>query len=598
MEHEPVVMLRGLSFAYDRDVPALRNIDLEVHLGDFVAVLGANGAGKSTLCYILTGTIPHIYGGRRTGEVLVDGADPWEQPMYETARGCSMVLQDPEAQLFMPDLFMEMAFGPANLGLEKEEIKRRVQDVMEIVGLRGMERRKPRALSGGQKQRAALGSVLTMFPRLLVLDEPTSQLDPLGSAEVVRALESIRRTVQLTIVMTTHKTEEIVGLANRAVVLNQGTVEACGSLDEVLGNVSMLERVGVQPPPLRKFYYFLRDKPGSGVDEYLPDQPCSQLTIPGVARSVNNLLDKGVLRANPVLAPPHILTSNGGLLLEVENVTYYYPGEPPVKALDRVNLEVRKGEFVGIVGQNGSGKSTLVKAIVGLLRPSEGTIRFHGEDISALSVGEIATRIGLVLQNPDYQLFTISAEEEVRFGLRNINLSEEETRRRTQDVLRLTGLEAASDTFPFKLSFGDRRKLAVAAVLAIGPEVLIMDEPTTAQDHRGRYLLADIARELRERGGQTILMISHDMELLAQYADRLVVMYNGGVLLDGPAREVFFRTKELQKTYLVPPVGCALASQLTGLGDSSGILTVDELLQALELTTGIVEGDRIDADRL
>lgn len=580
----PVLRLKDVSFSYEGDITALEGITLEGYPGDFIAVFGANGAGKSTLCYLITGIIPNIYGGRRTGEVWVNGADPWDRPIYDTARGCSMVLQDPEAQLFMPDLFMELSFGPANLGVQREEIRRRIARVLDIVGLAGMEKRSTKALSGGQKQRAALGSVLTMLPSLLVLDEPTSQLDPLGSDEVLRAIANIRQTTNMTIIMTTHKTEEIMGLANKALVLDHGRIAVSGSLDEVFSDVDRLERVGVQPPPLRKFYCLLRDEVLAGANgrDLLPPLDSSQLTLPALADVVTGLADRGILTVDGPAAPADSHPAPGQPLLEIRDLTYVYPGEPPVTALDDVSLTIHAGEFVGIVGQNGSGKTTLVKSIVGLLKPTGGSIRFHGVDMTTLSVGEIATRIGLVLQNPDYQLFTTSADEEVMFGLTNIKLPEAEARARAERALALTGLAQARDTFPFKLSFGDRRKLAVAAVMAMEPEVLILDEPTTAQDYRGRYLLADIARELRQKHGRTILMISHDMELLARYAERLIVMWNGRVLLDGPAREVFQQETMLEKTYLLPPDGCALAHLLSGIGVPPGALTIEEILAVLK----------------
>jgi ABC-type cobalt transport system, ATPase component len=226
------------------------------------------------------------------------------------------------------------------------------------------------------------------------------------------------------------------------------------------------------------------------------------------------------------------------VVLEARNLTVEYPGPPPVTALRDVSLTIRQGEFVGIVGQNGSGKSTLVKCFVGLLRPKKGEVLFRGQNLRRFSVGEIARRIGLVLQNPDYQLFTASCRDEIRFGLRNVGIPENEIDRRVEEALQRVGLEAYADLFPFRLSFGDRRKLAVAATMALGPEVLILDEPTTAQDHRGRYQLAKLARQFHEEGG-TVLMITHDVDLIARYAQRLIVLHEGRVLLDGPTAEVF-----------------------------------------------------------
>ncbi len=542
-----------------------------------MAVFGANGAGKSTLCYLLSGMIPNIYGGRRTGRVEVCGIDPWDHPINEIAQRCCMVLQDPEAQLFMPSLEMELAFGPANLGVPREEIMRRVEEALEVVGLKGLNRRNTNALSGGQKQRAALASVLTILPDLLVLDEPTSQLDPLGTKEVLEAIRNVREGHQVSILMTTHKTEEVMGLVDRCMVLKEGRVVALGPPEEVLSQVDLLEEAGVQPPTTARVF--------SAVSPWLPRGEAlrPEADPDRAAGSLRRLLGAGALRLVPREVPESPgADAVGEPILQVQEVTFSYPGTPPVTALKEVSLDIRQGEFVGLIGQNGSGKSTLVKALVGLLRPQRGRILFKGEDLSRLSVGNIATRVGLVLQNPDYQLFSISAEREIAFGLENIGLAPERREERIHEVLEMVGLEHVRETFPFKLSFGDRRKLAVAAVLALGPEVLIMDEPTTAQDYRGRYLLAELAQRLRERDDRTIIMISHDMDLIARYADRLVVMYEGRVLLDGPTREVFREAEALRKTFLAPPTATQLAAGLASEGMPADLLTVDELLARLE----------------
>jgi energy-coupling factor transport system ATP-binding protein len=260
-----------------------------------------------------------------------------------------------------------------------------------------------------------------------------------------------------------------------------------------------------------------------------------------------------------------------------------------VLALQHVDLELRQGEFVGIVGQNGSGKSTLVRCLVGLLRPGQGEVLFRGESIRRLSVGEMARRVGLVLQNPDYQLFSASCREEIAFGLRNVGVADEQIEHAVEQALRTVGLENQADLFPFRLSFGDRRKLAAAATMALGPQVLIMDEPTTAQDHRGRYQLADLARQFHLEQNGTVVMITHDVDLIARYAHRLIVLYQGRVLLDGPTAEVFAQVELLRRSFVVPPVAGQLARQLADIGVPGDILTLDQLFAAL-VPRGIQEG--------
>jgi energy-coupling factor transport system ATP-binding protein len=551
-------------------------------------VLGANGAGKSTLCYLLSGIAPHIYGGRRRGVVSVAGIDPWDVPLYETSQVCGALMQDPEVQLFMPTIRTELAFGPANLGISREEILRRSKAALSLVRMDGLEERNPRDLSGGQKQRTALASVLTMQPRVLVLDEPTSQLDPAGRWEVGEAIERLKRSGDLTIIMTTHETEEILHLADQVLVLEHGTTALQGSPEEVFSQTARLEQAGVKTPALILFQSRVFGdkelKKNAGISKIT-------LTVDEVAERVKSAVQEGVLKvhetipASPISHPAEKVsgTEKNGTktMLDAHGISVEYPGPPVVTALKDVSVQISQGEIVGIVGQNGSGKSTLVKCFVGLLRPSAGEIYFNGENIRKIPVGEMSRRVGLVLQNPDYQLFTASCLDEVRFGLRNVGVPEEEIQPRAEQALRTVGLMEMADLFPFRLSFGDRRKLAVAATLALEPQVLILDEPTTAQDHRGRYQLADLAKRFHDEQGGTVLMITHDVDLIAHYANRLIVLHNGQVLLDGPTAEVFTHVEELRRSFVVPPVATQLAIKLTSLGIPPDIITLDQLYTLL-----------------
>jgi energy-coupling factor transport system ATP-binding protein len=256
-------------------------------------------------------------------------------------------------------------------------------------------------------------------------------------------------------------------------------------------------------------------------------------------------------------------------------------------AVRDVDLAIGEREFVAILGQNGSGKTTLVKCMVGLNRPQRGQIRFRGESIAGMSVGQVATRIGLVLQNPDYQLFSVSARAEVAFGLVNLGRRPEEALVEAEAALVRLGLAEHAETFPFRLSFGDRRKLAVAAAVAMDPEVLILDEPTTAQDYRGRYQLADLAREIRDREGRTIIMISHDMDLVARYAERVILMLDGRIILDAPSTDAFDELEVLTSTFLRPPDTALLARRLADLGVPRGVLTPEQLADVFRPTAGV-----------
>ncbi len=563
-----IIELEEVTFTYPDGTVALKNLSFFLNKGEVAAVVGENGAGKTTLCYLLSGVIPHIYGGTIRGRVSVAGVQPKDLTMRELSKKVSIVLQDPDSQIFSPTVLMEVAFGPSNLGLSKEEIMNNVRWALEVTGLSGLEGRSPDELSGGQKQRLVLASVLAMRSEVLVLDEPTSQLDPVGVREVMGTLKELKGR-GATMLITTHQTEEIAEIADKVIVLKEGRMLGMGSPEEVFSDVELMEYAGVKPPDVAILLHRLRRDKGIELGEI----PINEFKA---KESLSKLLSSGRIRVSGRVTLGS--KREGRALIEVRDLHYEYPGG--VKALNGVNLDVNEGDFLGIIGMNGSGKTTLVKTMIGLLRPQGGKVLFRGEDVSKFTVGELAKRIGLILQNPDYQLFTISALEEVVFGLRNIGVKGEEARRRALEILELVGLKEKADYFPFKLSFGERRLLAAAATLALDPEVVILDEPTTAQDYRGRYLLADLARELHARG-KTIIMITHDMDLIARYANRVVVMTNGKIILDDDPHIVFNRVGELREAGVMPPQITRLAMSLSDVPNE--VIRVEEFLNLLEV---------------
>jgi energy-coupling factor transporter ATP-binding protein EcfA2 len=312
----------------------------------------------------------------------------------------------------------------------------------------------------------------------------------------------------------------------------------------------------------------------------------ANITLDEARKAIAAYVKAGVLRPTDSFktglgrsVPEVIEERSADIILDVENVSFRYSEGAPL-ALSDVSLEVRRGEVMGIIGQNGAGKTTLMKCITGLLKPTAGRIRINNQEVAGLDALEIAKLAGLILQNPDNQLFQMSSREEIEFGLRNLGLSEAEIKERVDEVLNLTGMEAYRETYPFKLSLGDRRKLAVASIFAMHPSILIFDEPTTGQDFAGRYQLSDLAIRLN-RLGATIIMISHDMSLIARYTQRTVVMGKSKILLDAPTRDVFSHTEVLDSTFLEPPPAIQLALRLAEYGVPANVLTVEELFNAL-----------------
>ena len=578
MTSDLAVEVENLTFTYERGPLALQNISFQLKRGEILGIIGANGAGKTTLCFHLNGIIPTVYAGREKGHVTVSGLDPWDTPIIRLSQVTSMVLQDPETQFTTTDVGSELEFGPANLGIERDEILRRARWAAEVCGIDGLENRRPQELSGGQKQRVALAAGMTMLPQVLILDEPTSQLDPVGTTEVFDVVHQLASTQDMTIVITSHKTDEIARLASKVLVLYKGEAVALGTPKEVFARTELLRRVGVNPPAVASLAIELANRVPGFREEY-EKRGGIPLTLEDAYTLLSELLDQGILRFNwKEPSPPRAVVQDP--VLEVENVTFVYPSRAQVVALQNVFLTINRGEFVAIIGQNGSGKTTLVKHFLGLLKPTEGTVRVEGEDVSELTTGSIAKSISLILQNPDYQLFSISVEKEIAFGLHNLGLSENEIAERVNRALKEVSLEDVRDTFPFRLSFGDRRKVAAAAGIAMNPDILILDEPTTAQDFLGRHALCDIAKRMQERG-KTIVMISHDMDLVAEYADRIVIMANGRILADAPKRDVFDMHDKMKEAFLKPPQVTQLSQKLVSYGAKANLVTLEEMLACL-----------------
>lgn len=580
-----VIRFKNLSFTYQGGSQALKDINLEISEGEYVAILGANGAGKTTLCLFMNGVIPNVIGGFITGQVEVLGRNPFEMQVYEIAQDVGLVLQDPEAQLFSSNVTSEVAFAAENRAVPREEILERLVEVLGIVRLDGLEDRLSDELSGGQKQRLAMAANLIIRPKIFVADEPTSQLDPIGKSEVFATLQALNKKHGMTVVIASHAVDEVVKYADRVIVLNEGEIVQQGTPEQVFREVEALDRIFVHVPGVAR----LGDMLG-----YNSDEPLS-LELSKAQVQLNSWLDDNnpppTVRSesrldNFIESSARLRTLHKQMVKEedvdavsIDNLTFFYPDmEKP--ALVDINCRIPQGEFVGVIGQNGAGKTTLMKCLVGLLKPTEGEIKLNGESIADKKVKEVARDIGLILQNPDTQLFRMSVEEEIKFGLHNLGLDENEIAERVEEALRTIGFEDRRLLYPFKLCLGDRRKVAVASIVAMRPSILILDEPLTGQDYKGRYELCNLAASLH-RDGHTVIMITHDMELVAEYTDRTIVMGEGRIILDAPTKEVFNYVDELRSTYIEPPRIVTLVQSLRDRGLPFGLLTVSEVAEEL-----------------
>lgn len=570
---QPIVLLENLSYQYPgAPGPALRDVNLRVDRGEFVGIVGPTGAGKTTLCLALNGIVPQFYGGRFFGRASVAGLDTLEHPIHDLARHVGMVFQDPEAQLLTTSVENEVAFALENLSVPPEAIRERVARALAAVRLQGLEKKRPYELSGGQKQRLAIAAALALEPDLLVLDEPTTQLDPVGQEEVFATVARLNREQGVTVVMVSHAVEHLAEHATRLVILDEGQVTQVGTPGEVLGQVERLESLGLRVPQVTKFYHLMESR-----GERLGTLPVTQEEALARYRSL-----RGRWRLRGDGADVEALSPREGPpLLEVQDLRHVYPDG--TEALRGVSLRVWPGEYVVIVGRNGAGKSTLVKHLVRLLEPTSGEVRVGGEDVRNLSTAALAQKIGFISQNPDNQIFTTSVAEEVAFALRARKVPEQEVQRRVAWALEEMGLAQHRDRHPLSLPKGDRARLVVAAVLAMGPDILIFDEPTTGQDPQGARLILDLSRRLQEQG-KTVLVITHHLYLMPVYAERAVVMGQGDILLDAPLRQAFHAVDVLRQSDLQPPQIVAFARALAALeGTDLPILTEEELAARVEV---------------
>jgi energy-coupling factor transport system ATP-binding protein len=539
---------------------ALKGVSVSVSEGEVVAVVGPTGAGKTTLCKVLSGIIPNFgaYDDFK-GNVTVDGKSTLGKRVGEISRSCAMVFQDYESQLFRTTVELEVAFGPENLCLSRDEILKRVRRSLELVGLVGFEKRYSFALSGGQKQRLAIASMLALQPKVLILDEATSDLDPRGKREVYAVVRRLLDEGAIrSLVMVDHHLDKVAEFADRVVLMDSGRVVMEGGTEDVLSEVDLLRSLGLNPPEPAELFHDLglRSKPlPMTVEEALERMP-----------ALRNFRKPSEEEANTREAA-----------VEVEDLWFAYPGGDWV--LKGVNLTVRSGEMVGLIGQNGSGKTTLAQTIMGILKPRRGRVRLFGKDVTSQDLMERAVTIGYVFQNPDYQIFTKSVYEEIAYGLRAQGMGEEEVRKRVEEVARMVGLSALLDEDPFFLPKAHRQRVAVASVLALNPKVVILDEPSTGLSPGETRALMDLARELNRRG-TTFIIITHEMWVVAEYCNRVVLMSDGNVVLDAPTRKAFSMGDFIRKYEIEPPAVTEISRRLLG----TTYLTVREFVESVEVS--------------
>jgi len=564
---ENIAVIENVSYSYPRlDQTVLTDINLNINKGEFFGLIGPTGAGKTTFCCALNGIVPQFYGGRFFGKIEIAGLDTLDHPISVLAKHVGQVFEDPETQLIATSVENEIAFALENLKVPREEIMRRISRVLEAVRLEGMEKKHPAELSGGQKQRLAIAAALAAQPDLLVLDEPTSQLDPVGAQEVFSTVYELNKELGMTILMSSHAAEEMAEYADRIGLLSFGKLLLVDTPERVYSDIPLLLENQLRAPQVASTFYSIQ-KNGISV-------PTIPVKLEEGKKAIRELA--AVHSTNPDSYKEEVRSSQkGDLLIHVNNLEHVYPDG--TKALHGVSLDIHTGEYVLIIGQNGAGKSTLVRHFLNLLKPTTGVLEVNGVDSKKLSVSELASHIGYIAQNPDNQIFNMTVWDEVSFALKNLKFSKEEIIRRTEESLSSMGLLEYKDRHPLALPRGDRARVVIAAILAMYPDTIIFDEPTTGQDFKGSQYILDISRKLHQMG-KTVIVITHHLYLMPDYAERVIVMGKGSILLDAPIRQAYLDTEKLNSTYLTPPQAVLLAKELSSAkGEEYPLLTPQEV---------------------
>jgi len=576
------LVLKNFSFQYLQQAEgekALNDITLELNNGSIVGILGRAGAGKSTFVKALNGLCPQVEIGIQEGDLFIEGENTRDKEVNELARKVGIVLQNPEVQIFSLSVWDDVAFGPSNLGMPREEIVRRVERSLNALELTSMANRSPNNLSGGEQQLLAIAGVLAMEPRVLAFDEPVSMLDPIGKEQVLKAMFSVTEKSEGVSLITESGAdiEAVTEFINYIVVLEEGKVVAQGKPAEVLQK-DLMNEIGVGRPQVTEIFMGLKN---SDID--MGEIP---ITLNQASDSLSKKLDSAGIKEIKI---PPIEDVNkrefGETVIEVKNLHHMY--KSGVHALRGVSFSIPRGQIVGIIGQNGSGKSTLAKHLVGLLKPTNKDVVLKINDLDCMNkktkLEDIIKVSNYIFQNSDDQLFAETAIQEVQFAPTMLEMSPNQMKKEVREAMDVFGLWPHRKRYVYGLDEDLKTYLAIACVLPMHPEILLIDEPTTGLDTKGELLMMESLHRLNEEFGKTIVIITHNMKTVANHCDRAIVLSKGCLILDGTPKEVFTQNEELIKADIYPP-------QVTRLGQSLAerfkfprdILSVKEMIDLLK----------------
>lgn len=546
------IEIRDVSFTYpSRGKPSLKSVNATVECGEFILLTGPTGCGKSTLLRILNGLIPHSSGGALSGDVIIDDVNLAEQSLAEICQHVGLLFQNPDDQFFCTVVEDELAFGLENLGVPSFQIDARIDSALTRVQLSSDFRyRSISTLSGGEKQRVALACVCAMHPRVLLLDEPTSHLDPGGTREILELLRQLNREDGITVVIATHRVAEIAPSCDRVWMMSDGETVLDSPADRAFSDLGSFRNLGVEVPDLAEFSEELG----------LSQRPLTVDQAVQVFLNADKLPNKSAPTSNLPELISHELPYQDSLA-NVNNLSFQYP-RTETPALSDVSFEINEGEVIAIMGANGSGKTTLLLSILGLLRPTAGRILIRGVNGQSLKLHQLAERVGIVFQDPDLLLQAATVCDEVAFGPRNLKLSRREIQKRTIDVMTAFDLDNLGYEAPYSLSRGQRQRTATAATFSLFPDILLLDEPTAGQDFSHLQQLMSVLCDSVERQNKTLIFCTHDARLTLHHANRMLLLRQGELIFDGRPSDAFSNADLLESASLVAPLKTQLKWRL------------------------------------
>ncbi|AAO08397.2 DUF3744 domain-containing protein [Vibrio vulnificus] len=538
----------NFSFRYESlDKPTLRNINLRIEKGEKIVIIGPSGSGKSTLGQCLNGLIPHAIKGEVSGSLTINGQETATFAMHQFTEQVGTVLQDTDSQFVGLSIGEDIAFALENQLTSNIEMYSLVKATAKMVDLEQMLQRSPHDLSGGQKQRVSLAGILVDDVDILLFDEPLAALDPKTGKRTIEIIDELHRKTGKTVVIIEHRLEDVLHRhVDRIILMDDGEIMADTTPDELLAS-PLLAQYGIREP------LYLTALKSAGCHLALDDHPSSLSELP--LANYQHAMADWFHQANTT--SNHIRSET---LLDVRNLTYSYDGEK--NALEGVSFNVQRGEFVSILGKNGSGKSTITKLIMGVIEPDDGAIYLNGQDLSELTIFERSQKVGVVMQNPNHMISHHMIFDEVAFGLRNRGWDEQQVNDKVLEVLELCGLSKYRHWPIEALSYGQKKRVTIASILALEPELLILDEPTAGQDYRNYTSMLSFIEKLNRELGITVVIISHDMHLVLEYTTRSIVIADSQLVADAPMTDVFSNPALLDQANLTTTSLYELATRL------------------------------------